>query len=203
MTDTSPVLRGRGRSLSPTRAAAPTPARRSHLGLRRRAADPSAPAGHDRRRPLPRAWNSIRASSAARRATKSPSAASLSTWAQNSGMWARAVRLRWRHLMRFHNTGPVVLLFTDGTAGLLTGVNTEHKVVFIKDPRASRSRCAGAGRRAAAEPRCGPARRCCCAPAAATPRPTRRSRCAGCSAWCCRRSARCARSASPRSRSAS
>jgi ATP-binding cassette, subfamily B, bacterial HlyB/CyaB len=66
---------------------------------------------------------------------KSPSAAALSTWAQNSGMWARAVRLRWRHLARFHNTAPVVLLFTDGTAGLLTGVNTEHKVVFIKDPR--------------------------------------------------------------------
>src|SRR4051794_8325449 len=35
-----------------------------------------------------------------------PSAASLSNWAQNSGMWSRAVRLRWRHLMRFHNTGP-------------------------------------------------------------------------------------------------
>jgi ATP-binding cassette, subfamily B, bacterial HlyB/CyaB len=66
---------------------------------------------------------------------KSPSAAALSSWAQNSGMWARAVRLRWRHLLRFQNTAPVVLLFTDGTAGLLTGVNLEHKVVFIKDPR--------------------------------------------------------------------
>ncbi|HXA21944.1 MAG TPA: peptidase domain-containing ABC transporter [Acetobacteraceae bacterium] len=66
---------------------------------------------------------------------KSPSAAALSTWVQGSGMWARAVRLRWRHLMRFSNTAPVVLLFTDGTAGLLTGVNTEHKVVLIKDPR--------------------------------------------------------------------
>ena len=66
---------------------------------------------------------------------KSPSPAALSTWAQNSGMWARAVRLRWRHLLRFSNTGPVVLLFTDGSAGLLTGVNTEHKVVLIKDPR--------------------------------------------------------------------
>jgi len=64
-----------------------------------------------------------------------PSAASLSAWAQSSGMWARAVRLRWRHLMHFNNTGPVVLLFTDGTAGLLTGVNLEHKVVFLKDPR--------------------------------------------------------------------
>ena len=64
-----------------------------------------------------------------------PTAASLSAWAQNSGMWARAVRLRWRHLMAFNNTGPVVLLFTDGTAGLLTGINLEHKVVFLKDPR--------------------------------------------------------------------
>ena len=64
-----------------------------------------------------------------------PTAASLSAWAQNSGMWSRAVRLRWRHLMHFNNTGPVVLLFTDGTAGLLTGINLEHNVVFLKDPR--------------------------------------------------------------------
>jgi subfamily B ATP-binding cassette protein HlyB/CyaB len=75
----------------------------------------------------------------AQAAENSPSAASLSTWAQNTGMWSRAVRLRWRHLMRFTNTGPVVLLFTDGTAGLLTGVNTEHKVIFVKDPRANQS----------------------------------------------------------------
>ena len=74
----------------------------------------------------------------------SPSAASLSTWAQNAGMWSRAVRLRWRHLMRFHDTGPVVLLFTDGTAGLLTGINTEHKVVFIKDPTAPAADAPGA-----------------------------------------------------------
>ncbi|MGH7156089.1 MAG: peptidase domain-containing ABC transporter, partial [Acetobacteraceae bacterium] len=65
-----------------------------------------------------------------------PSAASLSAWAQNSGMWSRAVRLRWRHLVRFHDSGPVVLLFTDGSAGLLLGANGEQKVVFIKDPMA-------------------------------------------------------------------
>ena len=29
-------------------------------------------------------------------AQKTPSAASLSEWAQSAGMWARAVRLRWR-----------------------------------------------------------------------------------------------------------
>ena len=34
-------------------------------------------------------------------------------------MWSRAVRIRWRQLLRFNDTGPVVLLFTDGTAGLI------------------------------------------------------------------------------------
>jgi ATP-binding cassette subfamily B protein len=68
-----------------------------------------------------------------------PTAASLSLWAQNSGMWARAVRLRWKHLMRFRDTGPVVLLFTDGSAGLLTGVNDNLNVIYLKDPRARAS----------------------------------------------------------------
>ncbi len=63
-----------------------------------------------------------------------PSAASLSVWAQNAGMWARAVRLRWRHLMRLRESGPVVLLFKDGGAGLLVGSNAEHKVVLVRDP---------------------------------------------------------------------
>jgi subfamily B ATP-binding cassette protein HlyB/CyaB len=65
-----------------------------------------------------------------------PSAAALSTWAQNAGMWSRAVRLKWRHLMSFQDTGPVVLLFTDGTAGLLTGASVENKIVMLRDPRA-------------------------------------------------------------------
>ncbi|MEO9191717.1 MAG: hypothetical protein ABI224_17190, partial [Acetobacteraceae bacterium] len=65
-----------------------------------------------------------------------PSAASLSTWAQNAGMWARAVRLRWRHLMRLREAGPVVLLFNNGGAGLLVGSNSEHKVVLVRDPLA-------------------------------------------------------------------
>jgi ATP-binding cassette, subfamily B, bacterial HlyB/CyaB len=65
-----------------------------------------------------------------------PAAASLSTWAQNAGMWSRAVRLRWKHLTHFSNTGPVVLLFTDGTAGLLVGANAETKIVALRDPRA-------------------------------------------------------------------
>jgi subfamily B ATP-binding cassette protein HlyB/CyaB len=67
------------------------------------------------------------------------SAAALSVWAQESGLWARAVRLGWRQLMRLHDTGPVVLLFNDGSAGLLTGTNPDHQVVMLKDPTASAS----------------------------------------------------------------
>jgi ATP-binding cassette subfamily B protein len=63
-----------------------------------------------------------------------PPAASLSLWAQNAGMWARAVRIRFRHLVRFKDAGPVVLLFKDGGAGLLTGADAERSVVFLRDP---------------------------------------------------------------------
>src|SRR3981081_1828235 len=50
-----------------------------------------------------------------------PSAASLSEWAQSAGMWARAVRLRWRQLMHLTDAGPVVLLLTDGSARFIGG----------------------------------------------------------------------------------
>jgi ATP-binding cassette subfamily B protein len=65
-----------------------------------------------------------------------PTAASLSAWAKAAGMWSRALRVKWRHLFSIAGGGPVVLLFTDGSAGLLTGANQEAKVVFIRDPRA-------------------------------------------------------------------
>ena len=65
-----------------------------------------------------------------------PTAAALSAWAQATGMWSRALRLRWRHLFTVSGAGPVTLLFNDGSAGLLTGANPEAKIVFIRDPRA-------------------------------------------------------------------
>jgi ATP-binding cassette, subfamily B, bacterial HlyB/CyaB len=65
-----------------------------------------------------------------------PSAAALSQWAQDAGIWARAVRLRWRHLLRFQDTAPVVLLFADGSAGVLTGANPSQNVVFLSNPSA-------------------------------------------------------------------
>src|SRR5215470_16398544 len=65
-----------------------------------------------------------------------PAPAALSQWAHHAGMWARAVRLRWRHLMRLQNGAPVVVLLNDGGAGLLTGVNPEQQVVYLRDPAA-------------------------------------------------------------------
>jgi ATP-binding cassette subfamily B protein len=66
-----------------------------------------------------------------------PSAAALSTWAKDAGMWSRALRLRWRHLMGLGSGAPVVLLLNDGSAALLVGSNNEAKVVMLRDPRAS------------------------------------------------------------------
>ena len=66
-----------------------------------------------------------------------PTAAALSAWAQNTGMWSRALRLRWRHLFTIGGNGPVILLFNDGSAGLLVGAASEQKIVLIRDPRAA------------------------------------------------------------------
>jgi ATP-binding cassette subfamily B protein len=56
-------------------------------------------------------------------------------------MWARALRLSWRQLVRLQSqdSGPIVLLFSDGTAGLATAANAEQNVVFLKDPRRATS----------------------------------------------------------------
>ena len=64
------------------------------------------------------------------------SAAALAAWAESAGMWARAVKIPWRHLFRFQDTGPVVLLFADGSAALQTGADVQQKVIFLKDPNA-------------------------------------------------------------------
>jgi len=65
-----------------------------------------------------------------------PSPGELSLWVRSAGMWARAVRIRWRYLLRFQDTGPAVLLFTDGTAGVLTGADPMQRIVYLRDPYA-------------------------------------------------------------------
>ncbi len=66
-----------------------------------------------------------------------PSAAALSLWVQNSGMWARALRMTWRNLLRLQDAGPVVLLFNDGGAGLVSGANPAQRVVYLQAPNAA------------------------------------------------------------------
>ena len=70
------------------------------------------------------------------RGDSGPSAASLSLWAQNAGLWSRAVRLRWRDLLRFQDTGPIVLLLNRGGAVLLSGADSKKRVVYLTNPTA-------------------------------------------------------------------
>jgi ATP-binding cassette, subfamily B, bacterial HlyB/CyaB len=66
-----------------------------------------------------------------------PSPAALVAWLHGSGLWAKAVRLRWRQLMRVHSDAPLVLLLNDGSAALLVAKDAAREVVFLKDPSAS------------------------------------------------------------------
>ena len=65
-----------------------------------------------------------------------PSPASLVNWLQESGLWAKAVRLRWGQLFRFEPGAPLVLLFSDASAALLVARDATRQVVFLKDPSA-------------------------------------------------------------------
>ncbi len=68
-----------------------------------------------------------------------PSPFELVEWLREAGLWARATRMNWRQLMKLTEPAPVVLLFNDGSAGLLTGVDAVERVALIKDPRGRQS----------------------------------------------------------------
>ena len=114
-----------------------------------------------------------------------PRAAELAAWARTAGLWAKAARLRWRQLFRFDGAAPVVLLFTDGGAGLLVGANPERNVVFIADP--TRGGDARSPPTSCDCSRSGPAKRCSCVLSAANPRRTRLSPWHGSPSSSCRR----------------
>ncbi|WP_229187164.1 peptidase domain-containing ABC transporter [Bradyrhizobium oropedii] len=63
-----------------------------------------------------------------------PSAAAMSEWAQNAGLWSRAIRTGWRNLLRMSSAEPVVLLFKDGSAGLMVGAIAEQHVILMREP---------------------------------------------------------------------
>jgi len=68
-----------------------------------------------------------------------PSPASLVNWARDQGLSAKAERLRWKQLFKVQGPGnpapPVVLLFKDGTAGLMVAADVTRNVVWVRDPR--------------------------------------------------------------------
>ena len=68
-----------------------------------------------------------------------PSPPSLLGWVRDAGLHARALHLRWKQLFRvMAATGlapPVVLLFRDGSAGLIVAADAARQIVWISDPR--------------------------------------------------------------------
>src|SRR5262249_57585095 len=58
-------------------------------------------------------------------------------WMRNGGLWARATRISWRHLVRLQLAGPVVLLLNDGSAALMVRNDGARNVVWLKNPAAA------------------------------------------------------------------
>ena len=69
----------------------------------------------------------------------SPSPATLVRWMNDQGMVARGMNLKWRYLVRMHNTPPIVLMFKDGSAGLLISADQGRGIVWLRDPMAGES----------------------------------------------------------------
>ena len=70
-----------------------------------------------------------------------PSAAALAEWARAQGLYAKTDRVRWKALPKLVGStrpaSPVILLFKDGTAGLMVGADPARNIVWIRDPRHS------------------------------------------------------------------
>ena len=72
-----------------------------------------------------------------------PSPASLVKWLRDQGLVAKASRLAWAQLLRLAQSSgsgtvsPVVLLLSDGSAGVLVGADDARGIVWIRDPRST------------------------------------------------------------------
>src|SRR4051812_17082262 len=71
----------------------------------------------------------------------SPSPASLAAWAKDQGLHAKAERVRWKALFKLQGNAspppPIVLLFKDGTAGLMVGADHGRNLIWVRDPRSA------------------------------------------------------------------
>ncbi len=65
-----------------------------------------------------------------------PGSPALVEWAREAGLWARAIRVGFRQLLKTDTTAPVILLMKDGGAALMMACDRERAVVFLRDPRA-------------------------------------------------------------------
>jgi ATP-binding cassette, subfamily B, bacterial HlyB/CyaB len=65
---------------------------------------------------------------------RAPSPAALARWLNDQGAVARGMRLTWRALVRVQNAPPVVLMFRDGSAGLMVAGDPARGVVWLRDP---------------------------------------------------------------------
>jgi HlyB family type I secretion system ABC transporter len=66
-----------------------------------------------------------------------PPPAAYVKWLQNSGMWARAAKMRWKQLVSMSDARPVVLFLDDGSAALMVRTDASRNLVWLKDPAAS------------------------------------------------------------------
>ncbi|WP_408742367.1 peptidase domain-containing ABC transporter [Acetobacter musti] len=63
-----------------------------------------------------------------------PSPATLTRWLNDQGAVAKAMRIKWRYLVRMSNSPPIVLMFRDGSAALMVNADAERGVVWLRDP---------------------------------------------------------------------
>ncbi|KAA5609804.1 peptidase domain-containing ABC transporter [Rhodovastum atsumiense] len=63
-----------------------------------------------------------------------PQPAALVDWLRNSGLWARAVRLRWSELLALPISGPLVLMGRDGGAFLVVRADPARQLIWVRDP---------------------------------------------------------------------
>ncbi len=58
--------------------------------------------------------------------------ASLIEWLRESGLWAKALRVSWKQLMRMEAGPPIMLLMNDGTSVIMVEADVDRNVVYVK-----------------------------------------------------------------------